>query len=107
MVTPLEAVSSSGTGLPSPVFRRVVVANADAIAPTAHKSKIIWEMYIKSSSENEFANTNFSVYMRNYLLHQKPYHNEPCLCSVLGMYVNIYVHPNMSYILNRHTHIIC
>ena len=54
MVTPLEAVSSFGTGLPSPVFRRVVVANADAIAPTAHKSKIIWEMYIKSSSENEF-----------------------------------------------------
>ena len=54
MVTPLEAVSSSGTGLPSPLFRRVVVANADAIAPTAHKSKIIWEMYIKSSSENEF-----------------------------------------------------
>ena len=53
MVTPLEAVSSSGTGLPSPVFRRVVVANADAIAPTAHKSKIIWEMYIKSSSEND------------------------------------------------------
>ena len=47
MVTPLEAVSSSGTGLPSPLFRRVVVANADAIAPAAHKSKIMWEMYIK------------------------------------------------------------
>ena len=54
MVTPLEAVSSSGTGLSSPLFRRVVVANADAIAPAAHKSKIMWEMYIKTSSENEF-----------------------------------------------------
>ena len=53
MVTPLEAVSSSGTGLPSPLFRRVVVANADAIAPAAHKSKIMWEMYIKTSSGND------------------------------------------------------
>ena len=53
MVTPLEAVSSSGARLPSPVFRRVVVANADAIAPTAQESKIIWEIYSEFSSENE------------------------------------------------------